>query len=137
MRIDPASPTDAEAVVGLWARSGLVRPWNDPHEDFELGTAHEQSEILVARDADAVLGVVLVADDGHRGWIYLLAVDESQRGTGLGRDLVHAAEEWLIRRGQRKLRIMVRNENEQVRGFYEALGYEDQDLFVLGRTLDG
>lgn len=90
----------------------------------------------MARDADDVHGVVLVADNGHRGWIYLLAVDECQRGTGLGRDLVRAAEEWLITRGQRKLRIMVRTENEQVRGFYEALGYEDQNLFVLGRTLD-
>ncbi len=137
VEISPVRDAEVEAVVALWRRTGLVRPWNDPHRDLELARRHSSSEVLVARREDEVLGVVLVGLDGHRGWIYYLAVDPDQQRRGLGRTLVTEAETWLVDRGAPKVQLMVRSENTLVVDFYRALGYQAQDCLVLGRRLDG
>ncbi len=46
-----------------------------------------------------------------------------------------AAEEWLRENGVVKVQLMVRDENEPVLSFYEAAGYERNDVQVLSRWL--
>lgn len=77
----------------------------------------------------------MVGHDGHRGWIYYLAVRTAHRGEGLGARLVHAAEDWLSRRRVPKVMLMIRSENADVREFYDRLGYSEQDVVTLGRFL--
>jgi ribosomal protein S18 acetylase RimI-like enzyme len=72
---------------------------------------------------------------GHRGWVYYLAVEPGLRGNGLGRQLMHASERWLSERGVPKVNLMVRSTNRAVLAFYEALGYEDGQVVVLGKFL--
>nr|WP_218624211.1 MULTISPECIES: GNAT family acetyltransferase [unclassified Nesterenkonia] len=126
-----------DAAVALWRQTGLTRPWNDPHQDCLRALTGEESTVLIARDAAGELvGTVMVGQDGHRGWIYYLAVDERLQGQGLGKQLLAGAEDWLRRRGVPKLMLMVRQENAAVQDFYRGLGYTDQDTVVLGRWLD-
>lgn len=126
-----------DAAVALWRQAGLTRPWNDPHQDCLRALTGEESTVLVAQDAAGELvGTVMVGQDGHRGWIYYLAVDERLQGHGLGKQLLIGAEDWLRRRGVPKLMLMVRQENAAVQDFYRGLGYTDQDTVVLGRWLD-
>jgi ribosomal protein S18 acetylase RimI-like enzyme len=73
--------------------------------------------------------------DGHRGWVYYLAVAPDRRREGLGRQLMAAAEAWLRDRGAPKLQLMVRTGNAEALGFYEALGLERQAVVTLGRFL--
>jgi ribosomal protein S18 acetylase RimI-like enzyme len=127
---------DVEQVVDLWGEPGLTRPWNDPYRDLADARANPTSTVLDAADAGAVVGSVMVGYEGHRGWLYYLAVAPSAQGTGLGRALVAAAEEWLLEAGADKVRLMVRTTNTEVLGFYARLGYVDQEATVLGRTLD-
>ncbi|AOH84638.1 acetyltransferase [Sphingomonas panacis] len=135
--IDEASAADAAAVVALWRACGLTRPWNDPDADFALALATPTATVLVAREGAEVSGSAMVGFDGHRGWIYYLAVaPERQRG-GLGRALMAAAEAWLAARGVPKVQLMVREGNTAALGFYDALGLERQDVVVLGRFLEG
>ncbi|WP_395942385.1 GNAT family N-acetyltransferase, partial [Brevundimonas aurantiaca] len=82
-------------------------------------------------------GTIMVGFDGHRGWVYYLAVDPGRRRRGLGRSLMAAAEDWLMVRGAPKLQLMVRSDNEAAMGFYQRLGLERQEVIVLGRRLDG
>jgi len=77
----------------------------------------------------------MVGFDGHRGWVYYLAVSPDHRRKGLGRALMAAAEAWLRARGAPKIQLMVREENEAI-AFYEALGLERQKVVTLGRFLD-
>ena len=77
----------------------------------------------------------MVGDDGHRGWVYYLAVSSTARGTGLGRRLMDACERWLVSRDIPKIQFMVRTDNTPVLDFYSQLGYELQDCVVLGRRL--
>ncbi len=78
----------------------------------------------------------MVGHDGHRGWIYYLAVAPSARRGGLGRSLVEASEHWLAERGVPKLNVMVRGDNADAQGFYDAIGYGHDDVVVRSRRLD-
>ncbi len=120
----------------LWQAAGLTRPWNDPGADFDLALANPTSTILLARDDDAIVGTVMVGFDGHRGWVYYLASDPSRLKGGIGRALMTAAENWLKELGCPRIRLMVRSDNCNAAGFYASIGYENQDVLTLGRTLD-
>lgn len=126
---------DRETVGALWRACDLTRPWNDPDRDFLLAVSGATSTVLVVRDGDAITGSVMVGFDGHRGWVYYLAVHPGSRRTGLGRALMAAAEDWLVERGAPKIQLMVREVNAAATGFYEALGLERQAVVTYGRFL--
>lgn len=127
---------EAGAVVALWRACDLTRPWNDPDADLALALATATSTVLVATAGDRLAGSVMVGFDGHRGWVYYLAVAPERRRDGLGRALMAAAEDWLRARGAPKLQLMVRDTNAAALDFYAALGLEVQTVAVLGRRLD-
>lgn len=134
--IRPASTADRDAVIALWHTAGLTRPWNDPRADFDKALANATSAVLLAEHAGALAGSVMVGFEGHRGWVYYLASAPDRRGHGMGRRLMAAAEEWLKALGCPKVQLMVRGDNHAARGFYDAIGYELQDVVTLGRRLD-
>jgi len=122
-------------VVALWRACGLTRPWNDPEADFGLALETPTATVLVAR-GDGIDGSVMVGFDGHRGWVYYLAVSPDRRRAGLGRALMGAAEDWLRARGAPKIQIMVREDNAAALDFYQSLGLERQKVVTLGRFLE-
>jgi ribosomal protein S18 acetylase RimI-like enzyme len=134
--IHPALAEDRDAVIALWQAAGLTRPWNDPGPDFDLALSNTTSTILLARDGDELVGSVMVGFDGHRGWVYYLATDPNRLKSGVGRVLMTSAEGWLRQLGCPRIRLMVRSDNLVAKGFYEAIGYDSQDIVTLGRTLD-
>ena len=136
MQIRPLTLDHADAAARLWEQGGLTRPWNDPRADFRTAVQGPASEVLGALEADTLLGTVMVGHEGHRGWLYYLAVDAERRGAGVGRALVAAAERWIEDQGIPKVMLMIRAENDAVRRFYAGLGYVDQEVSVLGRFLD-
>ena len=135
--IATAAPEEGAAVVALWRDCGLTRPWNDPEADFALALASGSSAVLVARAGERLAGSVMVGFDGHRGWVYYLAVSPAARRGGIGRALMAAAEDWLRARGCPKIQFMVREDNDAALGFYAALGMERQKVVTLGRFLEG
>ena len=126
---------DAGSVIELWESCGLTRTWNDPRNDFALALAGSTSTILILRDESVVVGSIMVGFDGHRGWVYYLAVAPDHRRHGHGRALMAEAEKWLRGQGAPKIQLMVRDGNVAALGFYEALGLERQELVTLGKFL--
>ncbi|HSI19076.1 MAG TPA: GNAT family acetyltransferase [Sphingomonas sp.] len=131
--VESATATDAAAVIALWQVCGLTRPWNDPAADYARAVAGEHSAILVSRNGDAIAASIMVGEDGHRGWVYYLAVAPDRRRAGLGARMMTAAEAWLRARGVPKIQLMVREGNEDALAFYAALGLERQPVITLGR----
>lgn len=135
-------PLDAaDAAAQLWQSAGLVRPWNDPQGDFRRAVQGPTSAVLgtvrgPAGPEQRVLATAMVGADGHRGWVYYVAVDPELQGQGVGTELMRSAEEWLHKAGAPKVQLMVRHTNAQVVKFYERLGYTDQSTTVLGKFLD-
>jgi ribosomal protein S18 acetylase RimI-like enzyme len=135
MQIRDLTSLDIEAAAALWHDVGLTRPWNPPILDLRRALDSSASTVLGGFDGERLVGTVMVGHDGHRGWVYYLAVDESQRGIGLGRELMTAAEHWLREQGAVKVQLMVRSTNEAVLGFYDRIGYEDADVQVRSKWL--
>jgi ribosomal protein S18 acetylase RimI-like enzyme len=137
LAIAPIEDADIAAVIALWQRCGLTRPWNDPAADIALARNGANAAVLVGRDDGAIVGSVLVGHDGHRGWVYYVAVDPDCRQRGYGGVIMAAAEEWLRARGIEKLQLMVRPDNGQVQAFYQSLGYLKQERIIYAKWLDG
>jgi ribosomal protein S18 acetylase RimI-like enzyme len=137
LAVTGATDDDVEAIVALWKRCGLTRPWNDPHADMTRARRSPNAAVLVGRDDDGIVASVMVGHDGHRGWFYYLAVDLERQGRGHGRAITQAAEQWLAARGIEKVMLMVREDNAAVHDFYRALGYADQPRTVFAKWLDG
>lgn len=136
MTVREMDPADTGEVVGLWHRCGLLRPWNDPVRDIELSRCSPASTIFVVEQGASIVGSIMVGFDGHRGWIYYLAVEPELQRQGFGRRLMAAAEEWLRAQGAPKIQLMVREGNADAVRFYERLGLESQAVVTLGRRLD-
>jgi ribosomal protein S18 acetylase RimI-like enzyme len=127
---------DRDAVVALWEACDLTRPWNDARADFQRAVDGASSDILLLELAGPLAATAMVGDDGHRGWVYYLAVAPEFQKQGLGRKMMEAAEHWLRERDARKIQLMVRDDNEEAISFYKALGYEVQPVVTIGRRLD-
>jgi ribosomal protein S18 acetylase RimI-like enzyme len=136
MTIRPATAEDTNDAIALWQQCDLTRPWNDPASDFARAIGNSGSEVLVMRDQGRIVGSVMVGHDGHRGWVYYLAVAPDARGQGLGRTLMDAAEAWLGERGVPKVQLMVRDTNAAAQAFYTALGYAVQPVATWGKWID-
>ena len=134
--IEPLDAAAIPSLVALWEDCGLTRPWNDAVADALLALEGPATTILGIRNEGALVGAVMVGFDGHRGWVYYLAVSPGHRRSGLGRALMAAAEDWLRDRGAPAVRLMVRQENALVAAFYRALGYETQQVATLGKRLN-
>lgn len=126
---------DRAAVVELWGRVELVRPWNDPDLDIDRKVGVDPEGFLVADLDGRVVGTVMAGYDGHRGWINYLAVDPGTQGRGLGGRLVREAEQLLGRRGCAKVNLQIRTSNETAVDFYRSIGYEFDDVVSMGRRL--
>jgi ribosomal protein S18 acetylase RimI-like enzyme len=137
LAVAPIEDTDVAAVIALWQRCGLTRPWNDPAADIALARKGTNATVLVGRDGDAIVATALVGHDGHRGWVYYVAVDPDHRQKGFGRAIMDAAEDWLRARGIAKLQLMVRPDNSKVQAFYESIGYDEQPRIIYAKWLDG
>jgi len=128
---------DVADVVALWQACGLTRPWNDPTADIALARRGPNSAVLVGRDGGALVATVMVGHDGHRGWVYYVAVDPGRQGNGLGRTIMAAAEDWLREAGVPKLQLLVRRENAKAGAFYQSLGFEESTSVMFAKWLDG
>ena len=137
LAIAPIEDADIADVVSLWERCGLTRPWNEPAADIALARKGGNATVLVGRDDGAIVATALVGHDGHRGWVYYVAVDPAHRNKGFGRIIMDAAEDWLRKTGVEKLMLMVRPENTAVRAFYESIGYGEQPRIIFAKWLDG
>ena len=138
--IRPFDVADTERLIDLWRVCGLVRPWNDPRKDIERKLKVQPDLFLVATETTGstsghVVGSAMAGYDGHRGWVYYLAIDPAYQGRGYGRALMDAVEVRLRSLGCPKLNLMIRSGNEAVIMFYEALGYTQEDCLSFGKRL--
>jgi ribosomal protein S18 acetylase RimI-like enzyme len=137
LSISPIENDDVPAVISLWQRCDLTRPWNDSSGDIALACRGDNATILVGRAGAALVATVMVGHDGHRGWVYYVAVDPEHRGREYGRTIMAAAEDWLRQRGIAKVMLLVRSDNAKVQAFYETLDYAEQDRILYAKWLDG
>jgi ribosomal protein S18 acetylase RimI-like enzyme len=128
--------TDEQAVIDLWR---AVTPSNAPHNDPATAIRKkldaDRDLFLVAEVSGAVVGTAMGGYDGHRGWIYAVAVAPEHRRRGIGRALLRRIEALLVDRGCLKVNLQVLASNPGAVAFYETLGYGVEDRVSMGKRL--
>ena len=77
---------------------------------------------FVAEEGDAIVASILCGHDGRRGFFYRLAVAPEHRRRGLAADLVRRSLEGLKRAGIERCLLLVQEDNEGARRFWESIG---------------
>ena len=129
-------PEDSGEVIRLWEKIFPDSPaHNDPVRDIQNKMNVQPELFLVALVDFQLVGTSMAGFDGHRGWVYYLAVDHDFRRQGIGSALMKKAEELLVKAGCPKLNLQIRADNAAVRAFYEKLGYQFEDRISMGKHL--
>jgi ribosomal protein S18 acetylase RimI-like enzyme len=110
-------------------------PWNAAEVAIPAKLKIQPDLFLVAIEQTLVAGSIMAGYDGHRGWLYAVAVLRSHQKRGLGRALVKEAEERLRAIGCKKINLQVRASNTTVIEFYRSLGYEVEERVSMGKRM--
>lgn len=135
MDIRPFSMEDEKAVITLWQKCDLVRPWNNPHLDILRKIKVNPELFLVGTVGMKIIATAMGGYEGHRGWVNYLAVDPAFRKKGFGRQLMAEIEKRLLASGCPKINLQVRSGNAAAIEFYNRIGYEDDNVISLGKRL--
>ncbi|WP_407310717.1 GNAT family acetyltransferase [Pseudomonas sp. nanlin1] len=124
------------AVVELWKNLlSYPTPHNEPGLAIEQKLAAADGLFFVALHEGALAGTIMAGYDGHRGWLYSLAVQPGLQRKGIGAALVAHAEQALTTRGCLKVNLQIVTSNQAVQGFYERLGYVVEPRISMGKLL--
>ena len=135
MDVRPFTPADVGAIIDLWKTCGLVVPQNDPWRDISRKMHVDPELLMVGVEDEQIVATVMAGYEGHRGWINYAAVHPDHRRRGYGRRMMGAAEQALEKLGCPKINLQVRSSNQDVVAFYQALGYQADDVISLGKRL--
>ena len=114
---------------------GYPTPHNRPSLAIDKKIQMNDDLFFVALIDDVLVGTVMAGYDGHRGWIYSLAVHPSYRNQGIGSKLVLHAERALASKGCVKINVQILQSNESVSAFYESLGYSVEPRVSMGKLI--
>lgn len=119
--LDPKVPTGVfQQLYGTWMRKSLSGELAD--------------EVLVAGDAQGLVGMVTVANRQDRAEIGLVAVAERARGRGIGRSLMQAVDHWALSQGLPFVQVVTQGANEPACRLYAGSGFdllEEQAVYHL------
>jgi ribosomal protein S18 acetylase RimI-like enzyme len=128
--------SDRAMVTALWRTTVAdASPHNDPERSIDRKRATQPELFLVAEVDGRVVGTAMGGYDGHRGWIYSVAVDAAHRRRGIATALIRRVERAMTELGCPKVNLQVRATNVEVVRFYEAIGYRVEERISMGKVL--
>lgn len=134
MDIRRYQPSDREQVLLLWKE---VFPHasghNNPDDSIDRKVAADDGLFFVAVDKETVIGTAMAGYDGHRGWLYSVAVAANQRRRGTGSALIRHVEQALAEQGCPKLNLQILADNAEVVDFYRSLGFQVEERISMGK----
>lgn len=138
MLMRPFRVSDYPAVLVLWQQSGpgiTLRPSDEPAE-VARKLERDPDLFLVAEEDTIVIGVIMGAWDGRRGWVHHLAVQTNWRNRGVGSALLSKVERRLKAKGCLKVNLMVLKDNVDAQRLYVRLGYQAMSsTLLMGKEL--
>jgi len=131
--IRPFVIEDTDAVLEVWSLAGMTTPERNPRADIQKKLRHSPESCFVGVLEGRVVATVMVGYDGHRGWIYSLAVKPDLQRKGIGSQMMEHVENWLRQHGCPRAKLQIDEARSDVAGFYEKLGYEVQPLVSMAK----
>jgi phosphinothricin acetyltransferase len=134
MEIRAFREPDETPVSALWTTVfGDVAGHNRPDRMIRCKLRVQRELFFVALLGGRLVGTVIGGYDGHRGWIYCLAVDPDVRRRGIGTALLRHVERALAARGCPKINLQARASNASTVAFYEKHGYIVEERISMGK----
>ncbi len=120
---------DYDLIIKLWTEGGLS---HRPHgRDSREHIAREISEgtavFVAAYEGEKSVGIVLLTDDGRKGWINRLAVLPEYRRNGIGMALIAEAERRFREKGRMIIGILIEDWNTASFELFKKAGYVVHD----------
>lgn len=131
-------PADYQSVYELWEsmEKGVHVGRSDTLPEIEKKLSRDPDLFLVAEADGCLIGSVIGAFDGRRGFIYHLAVAASFRGIGVASRLMDEVEARLRARGCLKCFLLVKNDNTEAEIYYQHHGWKNMDsVHIFGKDL--
>ena len=128
--------TDREQIIALWRKVfGYETAHNEPSLAIAKKLQANDHLFFVAEDRGELVGTAMAGYDGHRGWLYAIAVHPDFRRAGLGSRLVRHAEQALGSLGCMKVNLQLLATNEATAAFYKSIGYSVEPRISMGKVL--
>ena len=129
--------SDYEQALDLWKRTaGMGLSAADEKQEIEKFLKKNSALCFSAFDGKKMIGTILCGEDGRRGYLYHLAVDENYRKTGIGKNLVQNSLDALKEMGIQKCHLFVIADNETGIAFWDHIGWElRKDIEVMSMDL--
>ena len=132
MKIRQFCESDRSDLIKLWHAVFPDDPFhNEPSKVIEAKLAIDNL-IFVAEHEGLIIGACMAGYDGHRGWLYAVAVCNEQRRSGVGSALVQHAIQALKVMGCIKVNLQIRATNTEVTTFYKSLGFVIEERLSMG-----
>lgn len=124
---------DYEQVWNLWQICRVPNP--ESREEVQRKLQRDPDLFLVADNNGVIMGVVMGAWDGRRAWIHNYGVDPRCRRMGVGSGLIKELQKRLLRKGLRRVNVMVRKNDLNALDFYEMLGFQEEEWVIMEKNL--
>ena len=129
---------DYDNVHSLWMSCvGMgLNNLDDSKEGIEKFLKRNPDTCYIAVEKDEVIGVIMVGNDGRRGFIYHTSVHPDYRKQGIGRKLVDISLDSLLKLGINKVALVVFDRNKAGNEFWEKMGFTTRnDLIYRNKAL--
>ncbi len=127
---------DFQAVEALWHDAFThTAKHHDPAFSIRKKQSFQPEFFYVATVDDQLVGTAMGGYDGHRGWMYSVAVAADFCRHGIATALVKQLEKSLTKAGCAKMNIQVMPGNDAAIKFYENLGYDVEPRTSMGKRL--
>jgi ribosomal protein S18 acetylase RimI-like enzyme len=129
---------DYEKVYELWMSCvGMgLNNLDDSKQGIEKFLKRNPDTCFVAEVENTIVGVIIVGNDGRRGYIYHTAVNPQYRKQGIAKSLVDTAMTALQKIGINKVALVVFDRNEIGNAFWEKMGFTVRnDLIYRNKAL--
>ncbi|MDA4134089.1 MAG: GNAT family N-acetyltransferase [Thaumarchaeota archaeon] len=135
MKVRSFKLSDYPAVTAVWSEAGLEFRPGDGVEEIRVKIQRDPELFLVAEDRGKVVGSVMGAWDGRRGWIYHLGVLPRYQRKRVATKLVRELESRMKKKGVLKVNALIFAWNDASIEFFSKSGYFVADMKEAQKSL--
>lgn len=134
-QLEELTAADYEPAMRLWNASPGVNA-NETPEEFARMLARNPAMSFCVRSGGRLIGAVFSGHDGHRGFLYHLAVEPEYRQQGIARLLVERCLARLAEEGIRRVSIHLFTDNDDGAAFWRRTGWRERpNVMVMSKDL--
>lgn len=138
IRIREMKLEDYETIITFWQSTpGLGVSDADSKENIGVFLSRNNRLSFVAETGNELVGTILCGHDGRRGFIYHLAVHDTYRRRGIGKQLVEGCLAGLQEAAITKCHLFVFVDNSQGMDFWNHIGFHKrEDIHIYSKNID-